>query len=569
MLNSTDPFMISIKNNSSVNTRHIPVWLVGLIGCVITSLVLIFIANNKNSLAYQSFHTATEKISGEIEDQFKTSTRAVYHLASFYQGDDSITRDEFNHYVEGFIKHYPEIHALEWIPRLFHKQRALYERQQSAYKHNFHITQKHVDNGMIPASKRDIYFPVTYIYPMQGNESAFGFDLASNKDRRIMIEQAIINNDVTISSGIKLVQEKGNSHSVLIALPITQQDKVSQTIDDVHLKGIVLGVYRINSIMSTIGRLIDFRHFNIQITDQSKDSENTLLYQHTKIKLSKNNLHYTQLLKIANRQWRVEISSDPKLFGAYTITDYLIIIVIGLGFTALLIAYIRLIHTSGEQSYRISEQLAHAVNMRRDYERKLIESNSKLEALSLEDSLMKIANRRAFDDYIMDEWKRAQRSGAPLSLILADIDNFKKFNDKYGHVVGDQCLRKVADAFKDVIKRPSDLVARYGGEEIAVILPETTSDGARKVAESIRLAVIEQCIPHGDSDVRSVVTISIGVTVVVNVSDFTVAEIINLADDALYTAKQNGKNRVEHVLADNRSTVIEDKTRTTLDKRLK
>jgi diguanylate cyclase (GGDEF)-like protein/PAS domain S-box-containing protein len=164
---------------------------------------------------------------------------------------------------------------------------------------------------------------------------------------------------------------------------------------------------------------------------------------------------------------------------------------------------------------------------------------------SITDSLTELANRRYFDMALKTEFYRLKRSGATLSLIMLDIDYFKNFNDSYGHLVGDDCLLQIGIMLKAIVGRAPDIVARYGGEEFVVILPETDSDGAKALAEKIRKGVEELAIPHAASDAADCVTVSLGV-VSVNTTDlFSSKQVIALADEALYSAKNKGRNRVE------------------------
>jgi len=167
-----------------------------------------------------------------------------------------------------------------------------------------------------------------------------------------------------------------------------------------------------------------------------------------------------------------------------------------------------------------------------------------LKHLSLMDGLTGIANRRHFDDFLLREWKRASREGAPLSLIMGDIDFFKGYNDSEGHQQGDICLQKVATALTNALKRPLDFVARYGGEEFVVVLPNTQEGGAAKIAETMRKNVENLCIPHTESQAGRVVTISLGVATARSFPDSSPDKLIDAADKALYRAKTDGRNRM-------------------------
>lgn len=167
-----------------------------------------------------------------------------------------------------------------------------------------------------------------------------------------------------------------------------------------------------------------------------------------------------------------------------------------------------------------------------------------LESEAMLDGLTNIPNRRRFDEALESEWKRAQRSGIALSLIMLDIDFFKRYNDNYGHGAGDECLKKVAASLVDAIDRPSDLVARYGGEEFVALLPRTDAEGARIIAERIRIKVENMGLPHQYSDVFGNVTVSIGYACVLPSAEASQVELLRLTDERLYEAKGSGRNRV-------------------------
>ena len=185
---------------------------------------------------------------------------------------------------------------------------------------------------------------------------------------------------------------------------------------------------------------------------------------------------------------------------------------------------------------RISIQLGIAIQKSELYQQ--------IEKLAVIDSLTGIANRRKFDRYLAKEWLRLAREKAPLSLILCDIDYFKLYNDTYGHQAGDRCLRAIAQAISRAIKRPADLAARYGGEELAVILPNTNPEGAKKVAEKINSEIKALQIPHCNSPLEVYLTISMGVAGYIPCHNSSPQTLIEAADLALYRAKELGRDRI-------------------------
>lgn len=174
----------------------------------------------------------------------------------------------------------------------------------------------------------------------------------------------------------------------------------------------------------------------------------------------------------------------------------------------------------------------------------LLEHMNTLQRLSSLDGLTGIANRRAFDAQMEQEWTRALRNRTPLALLLIDIDSFKAYNDALGHQAGDNCLREVATVLQNEMKRPGDMVARYGGEEFAIILPDTDIFGAGVVALNIRNALQSRGIPHPASPIASIITFSIGINIVIPKSMDTILHFIGGADRALYRVKHNGRNNV-------------------------
>jgi diguanylate cyclase (GGDEF)-like protein/PAS domain S-box-containing protein len=182
---------------------------------------------------------------------------------------------------------------------------------------------------------------------------------------------------------------------------------------------------------------------------------------------------------------------------------------------------------------------------RKRYQEALEKANKELEQLAAIDGLTQVANRRIFDERFQQEWLRMKREKQPFSLILCDIDFFKRYNDHYGHQLGDDCLKAVAACIKDSVHRPSDLVARYGGEEFGILLPNTPFEGAYHMAEKIREAVLKMNREHAASAVGNSVTLSLGVATVIPAEESGSAEkLLKSADKALYASKTAGRNRV-------------------------
>jgi diguanylate cyclase (GGDEF)-like protein len=193
------------------------------------------------------------------------------------------------------------------------------------------------------------------------------------------------------------------------------------------------------------------------------------------------------------------------------------------------------------REHALSSQLEHKVKERT---LELEKANKELLRLSHIDGLTQIYNRRHFDSTLHSEIQRLQRTSMPISVLICDIDFFKEFNDTYGHLAGDDCIRSVANIIQQYCKRISDIVARYGGDEFGIILPNTGSNEVKTIAESILHGVEREMIPHRTSMAKKFVTLSIGVASLIPDLHTTPSSIIALADKALYESKDSGRNRV-------------------------
>ncbi|MGQ9426810.1 diguanylate cyclase [Gilvimarinus sp. F26214L] len=187
----------------------------------------------------------------------------------------------------------------------------------------------------------------------------------------------------------------------------------------------------------------------------------------------------------------------------------------------------------------LTQDISDLKNIQRELEKR----NLELEEMTLTDALLGTANRRAFDQELEKEWRRGSRKRRPLALLMVDVDHFKYYNDSYGHSRGDDCLRDVATALEAALLRPDDLLARYGGEELVVLLPECDLEGALSVAARIHDRLATEAIPFSASPGQKTVTVSIGAAAVYPHPDLVPATLVSRADEALYQAKERGRNR--------------------------
>jgi two-component system chemotaxis family response regulator WspR len=199
------------------------------------------------------------------------------------------------------------------------------------------------------------------------------------------------------------------------------------------------------------------------------------------------------------------------------------------------------------RAYLARVQRDEAYRALRESQRELEQKNFELLRMSNIDGLTEVANRRRFDELIQEAWAHSRRTRSPLALVMLDIDCFKPFNDHYGHLAGDDCLKRVAQTLQQELPRLTDTLARYGGEEFVVVLSATDLEGARRVAERLRQAVEAMRIPHACSEAGAVVTISLGVAVTYASASSQPQSLVAAADKMLYQAKHRGRNQVSGI----------------------
>lgn len=195
------------------------------------------------------------------------------------------------------------------------------------------------------------------------------------------------------------------------------------------------------------------------------------------------------------------------------------------------------------RNYLTSLERDAAFHALREMQLKLEESNRELQRLTSLDGLTGIANRRHFDETLEKEWRRASRDDMSIALIMIDIDYFKQYNDNYGHIAGDECLKRVATLLKEALHRPADMLARYGGEEFAVILPDTDLEGARTVADNLHQVISAAALEHAFSQVSGQITVSQGIAAANASAIDNLTSLVETADRALYESKQHGRAR--------------------------
>ncbi len=270
-------------------------------------------------------------------------------------------------------------------------------------------------------------------------------------------------------------------------------------------------------------------------TLQEKGSDQALLFVRQPVTPPVMDMQQRYMINdVGGRNWQLVVAPSEGYMNERKSELAYVVMMAGMMITGLLAGYLRMLSKRSFEIEFVAEERNHALQ----------QANKKLAHLSQTDGLTQISNRRFFDESFVQEWKRTKREKQPISLVLFDLDFFKQYNDQYGHLQGDECLRSIAELVASVINRPGDLFARFGGEEFILLLPNTPEAGALKIADQCRELVESLSIPHHKSTISDVVTISVGVCSMVPEGGVTEHDMLDLTDQALYCAKDRGRNQV-------------------------
>jgi len=515
---------------------HYWIAVIVIFGLLITTIIYLELKQAQDIAFRKDFLSRSASFVASIEQEIILDLEVLQFFKGFYDSSESVTSKEFNLFAARALSRHPSIQALEWVPRVPMAERAKVELDRKSQIPDFEIIELTPQGDFIRAMEREEYFPVLFVEPLSGNESALGFDLASNAARQEALLRARTSGQLALSASIKLIQYKQGALGFLAFVPVYQTNENRPD----RLKGFVLGVF---SIQDTITNVLSKRASDVtsdiyfEITDQTDPEQKVLLYSNhndeAKLLYADKIDYKEQRISIGGRVWGVSAFPTRNYVSAHKKMTAEWVLLSGIAFTLFVFIYLIIIVKTTRKVQLLIEKRT----------RELHEVNKKMELLTLTDALTGVLNRRGFDQIYLAEFKGAIRANSVITLMIIDVDQFKSYNDHYGHVKGDECLKRVARAISTVPSRHGDVVARYGGEEFAVILPGT-DDKEGAIAERCRTAIEQMAEPHEFSAVSSVVTASVGVATARPNQDSDPVELIERADKALFQAKEAGRNRV-------------------------
>lgn len=492
-----------------------------LLGLALAATSFFLSFKHEQQQIYQRFTSEVDAMASSLELELGRNIALLMSFRSFHEAFPKVEQSGFSIFSHNAREYNGGVYGMKWAPRVLNADRAKFEAMLKADVGIDKITEFTDEGVQQPAPVSDEYYPILFSEPAARKELPLGYDLASRIATRTALETAASNNQAIASTPITVTEGGKNTFIYFISLPLYAKEAESEEDRWAQLKGFVVGLYDIDAIFNNVldnAWSWDVTN-SIALEDMSSQvSAETLISVQSGIDVVEDSrFEYTkQLTPIADLQWFLVARPSNSYFKQHR-TAFPYMLGVGILLFALMIeAYLRVLR-------RMDNELQDA---------------------ALVDGLTRISNRRRFFEQLHKEWPRAQRFFRPLTIIVSDVDHFKKYNDIYGHVRGDRCLHDVAQALSKSVHRPGDMVARYGGEEFAMILPETTLEAAREVAEKCRQAVQDLAIEHAGNEGYGVVTISIGVACMVPEEDLHYGDLIEMADQALYESKEKGRNCV-------------------------
>lgn len=509
-----------------MNNKKLTVYTLSIIGMILSTIISYNVYKNETLVIQEKFKI---EVNNEIEtftQELLLNLEVLRGLKNLFRSSSLVTHEEFSIATKETLNIYKSIKALEWIPFILNENRKEFEESRKKYFPNFEITEKFKNGVMKRASKKDFYFPVYFVEPYIGNESALGFDLSSDKIRYETLIQSRDTGKTLASKSVNLVQD--NSKAFLVFSPVYNSVSITKNQREKNLKGFVLGVFKINDIVESSFNYKTSNNIVLNIT--YADTKDYFFKSGDTFKTD-NFVYEKEFLLIPGQ--RLIVTSQPKKGYIKSKRSYSHIIVFVMGTLFIIIG--------ASYTFSIINYSSKMEDEVQNRTKELNDLNKILENISREDSLTKIYNRRYFDEVLDKELRVALRNRSSLSVLMIDIDYFKRYNDTYGHLQGDSCLITVANCIKNSFLRPSDLVARYGGEEFIVVLPNTTE--LEYLCKKLLKQVRDLNIEHRNSDVDSIITISIGATTQIITNEIDKTTLLNIADKALYEAKERGRNQ--------------------------
>ncbi|MEE8059875.1 MAG: diguanylate cyclase [Pseudomonadales bacterium] len=513
--------------------------LITFIGIAITVAVSVEIERAQKRLVTTELNANLERWNSLMAFSTNKEISLTRALVSMFEDSPIISQGRFKELSKNAITLYPDLDALFWIPLVTAEQRPFFETVMRAGKPSFFFKDYAGPAGFIPASPKPFYHPVIYLNDSDSAADYLGWDLSSFSELDAMFASLkIADNNVSMRfiPSMQDLLNPANEHPVLqllLAVPLNAS--------------VILSDGSIHSSDSYLVFLVDFSlltHYfddfpggdKLQISVTMGHGATKQIVWDVPPKSGVLDKDYAASTTFSNRaisNLDVTLIPTDEFFASKDTSNKYWVLSMGISSALILAFYLFIMQ-------RRFVMVQNVVEQRTD---ELQKAHHELDRLSRTDYLTGVANRRYFEENLQREWSRATRGKYPITLLIIDVDFFKAYNDHYGHIEGDYCLQQVVKALTLSINRSADQVARFGGKEFVVLLPDTNANGMA-LAERCRKKVAALQIEHLDSAVSNCVTVSVGVATLTPVGRQPARALVKAADDALYQARHGGHNQV-------------------------
>ena len=496
--------------------------------------------------ARSRFGTVALGVANDVQSRIRAYGDVLFALRGLFDSSNEVTRDEFHQFAQALSlgERYPGATNISFAPRVPHAKKLEFERAVRADKSP--LVKGLPEFAIKPPGERPEYVVLTYIEPMGKNVAAWGLDLNADPLRRSVVDRARDSGQIASSSGITLLRD-GNASvsSTLLRLALYRGGGVPGSVEERQrlYRGLVGSTLRISEMIDATLSKEMLSRAQLQIYEIGNAAGEgaaggTLLFDSAASGAPAEFSRYavTHRLAVADREWRLRIVPRKDPVDLLDQAGIAAILAALLAISALLFWLMTSVAVSESRGAELAQRNHEAALLR-----------EKLQEQAMHDKLTGHYNRHYVEEWFGLELHRAQRHGRPVAAIMLDIDHFKRFNDSFGHEAGDLVLRELAGALGRST-RGSDVASRYGGEEFLVLLPECPFDAALRRAEQMRKEVAKLELRYDDRPLGPV-TVSLGVAVFPDHATES-EELLRHADEALYLAKQAGRNRVVAYSAD-------------------
>jgi diguanylate cyclase (GGDEF)-like protein len=524
--------------------------IVFLVGTLLSTGVSFFAGQGQKDLQLNELTSSVNRWTTIWEFSTDKEIAAFKSLVGLFNDISEVSSAGFLGFTGSTLTYYPDLKQIFWVPQLAAAQRGVVDMTLRRGKPMAFIKDFAGPAGFFPSAARETYYPMLFIDGDKSIDAYRGWDLGGFSAFSGLFQSPQLTNSGNVVMRFlpaleDIAAKKARPRfQMLLLTRVEKNTLIAEKIPAISNSGYFGVLVDFSKIFSYFGDIPDIDKVQVHITAMNDRGKKVDIFKVTPS--SGELLPNFEIRQIFNNQgaqnWTISIIPTDEFFAARSNFNPLWLLLTGMFLTMVLVFYI---HNMQRQAIMIEKTVIERTN-------ELQQANLELDRLSNTDYLTALYNRRYFEESLDREWKRAVRENTPLTMIMIDIDFFKQYNDHYGHIEGDYCLQQVAKILLESANRPADVVARFGGEEFVILLPNT-DEKALLVAERCRTSVEKMCLPHAKSAVSQFVTISVGLVTLRPSSNLSVRHMTKSVDQALYQAKADGRNRVfvNQLVADN------------------